>query len=60
MRNAVQKAFEETTGNEDEVCWSGWGSEQEKVDIVNHIWSMDSADPLYVALQAMLKGAGRL
>jgi len=60
MRNAVKKAFEETTGHENEVCWSGWGSEQEKVDIVNYVWSMDSADPLYIALQAMLKGAGHI
>ena len=60
MRNAVQKAFEETTGHEDETCWSGWGSEKEKVDIVNAVWSMDKDDPLYEAIKGMLKGGGRM
>ena len=60
MRNAVQKAFEETTGHEDEICRSGWGSEKEKVDIVNAVWSMDKDDKLYEAIKSMLKGGGRL
>lgn len=60
MRNAVQKAFEETTGHEDETCWSGWGSEKEKVDILNAVWSMDENDPLYEEIRRMLKCGGRL
>ena len=60
MRNAVEGAFEKTTGHEHEVCCSGWGSEKEKVDIVNAVWSMDENDPLYEAIKYMLKGGGRL
>jgi hypothetical protein len=60
MRNAVQKAFEETTGHEDETCWSGWGSEKENVAVVNAVWSMDKDDPLYEAIKCMLNGGGRL
>ena len=60
MRNAVEKAFKETTGHEHEVCWSGWGSEKEKVDILNAVWSMDENDPLYEAIKCMLKCGGRL
>lgn len=60
MRKAVQKAFEETTGHEDETCWSGWGSEKEKVDILNAVWVMDENDPLYEAIRCVLKGGGRL
>ena len=60
MRNAVQTAFEKTTGHENEVCWSGWGSEKEKVDILNAVWSMDKDTPLYEAIKCMLKGSGRM
>ena len=60
LRNAVKKAYVKMIGDEDNICWSGWGSGQEKVDTLNVIWSMDKNDPLYVSIQAMLKGAGRL
>jgi hypothetical protein len=60
MRNAVEKAFEETTGHEQEICWSGWGSEKEKVDVINAVWSMDKNDPLYEEIKCMLKDGGRL
>lgn len=60
MRNAVTEAFKKTTGHEHEHCWSGWGSEKEKVDVVNAVWSMDTDDPLYEAIKCMLKGGGRL
>ena len=59
MRNAVRKAFEETTGHEDETCWSGWGSENEKVDVVNAVWAMEKDDPLYKSIKRMLKKGGR-
>ena len=60
MRNAVQTAFNEMFEDEDTNCWSGWGSGQEKVDLLNAVWSMGKEDPLYISIQAMLKGAGRL
>jgi hypothetical protein len=60
MRNAVEKAFKETTGHEQGICWSGWGSEKEKVDIINAVWSMDENDPLYESIKCMLNGGGRL
>ena len=60
MRKAVQQAFEEVTGHEHEDCWSGWGSEKERVDVINAVWSMDEKDPLYEAIKCMLKGGGRL
>lgn len=60
LRNAVENAYENMLGDEDTVCWSGWGSGQEKVDLLNAVWSMDKEDPLYISIQAMLKGAERL
>jgi len=60
MRNAVEEAFKKTVGHEDEICWSGWGSEKEKVDVMNAIWSMDKDDLLYIAIKYMLKGGNRL
>ena len=33
---------------------------KEKVDLLNAVWSMEKEDPLYISIQAMLKGAGRL
>lgn len=60
LRNAVENAYADMLGDEDTVCWSGWGSGQEKVDTLNAVWSMEKDDPLYISIQAMLKGAGRL
>ena len=59
MRNAVEKAFEETTGHEQEICWSGWGSEKEKVDVINAVWSMGQDDSLYKKIKNLLKKGGR-
>jgi hypothetical protein len=59
MRSSVEKAFEETTGHEDKICWSGWGSEKEKVDVLNAVWSMEKDDPLYKSIKRMLKKGGR-
>ena len=47
MRNAVEDAFQVTTKKEREICWSGWGNNREKVDMINYVWSMDKDDPLY-------------
>ena len=60
LRSAVRNAFEKTTGHEDETCWSGWGTEKDKVDVLNAVWSMEKEDPLYISIQAMLKDIGRL
>jgi hypothetical protein len=55
LRNAVENAYGEMLGDEDTVCWSGWGSGQEKVDTLNAVWSMEKDDPLYISIQAMLR-----
>jgi hypothetical protein len=60
MRNAVEQAFEKTTGEEHKICWSGWGSTQPKIDVLNAIWSMDKNDPLYKIITDLLKENGRL
>ena len=60
MRRAVERAFNKTTGHESEIMWSGWGTTQERVDILNAVWSMESDDPIFVGLVAMLKGSNRM
>jgi hypothetical protein len=60
LRSAVKIAFNKTIGHYDDNCWSGWGTEKTKVDVLNAVWSMEKEDPIYVAIEAMLKGAGRL
>ena len=60
LRNVVKNAYANMLGDKDTVCWSGWGSGQEKVDVLNAVWSMDKKDPLYISIQAMLKGEERL
>jgi len=60
MRNAVYKAFKKTTGHNYNIMWSGWGSTQEKVDVINAIWNMEEDDPIFISIVAMLKESKRL
>lgn len=60
LRSAVKNAFAMTTGHHAETCWSGWGTEKGKVDVLNAIWTLREDDPLYVSLQTVLKASGRL
>ena len=60
MCNAVDKAFKKTTGHDYNIMWSGWGSTQERVDIINAIWNMEKDDPIFISIVAMLKGSKRL
>jgi len=60
MRNAVVNAFKKTTGKEHAICYSGWGAEKEKVDVINSIWSMDNDDELYKEIKNILIKNGRV
>lgn len=60
MRRAVDKAFNETTGHDYDIMWSGWGTTQERADVLNAVWSMEKDDPIFVGLVAMLKGSKRM
>lgn len=60
LRSAVENAYANMIGNEDTVCWSGWGSNQEQAEVLNAVWAMDKKDPLYISIKAMLKGADRI
>ena len=54
MRKAVKKAFVETVGHEYENCWSGWGVEKDRVDLLIKISIMNHNDPLYEAIKRIL------
>lgn len=60
LRSAVQQAFEKTTGHVEDKCASGWGLDESRIDLLQVLLSMETKDPLYIAITAMLKGAGRL
>jgi len=60
MRQAVRKAFQETTGHNDTECLSGWGSESPKVSVIAAVWSMDETDPLYNQIKQMLEREKRI
>lgn len=37
LRQAVKKSFEETTGHNDFMCWSGWGNDEKEVERILNI-----------------------
>lgn len=54
MRNVVQRQFKSITGQDGNDCWSGWGLNKERKNILNYIWSMDNDDPLYNTIKNLI------
>lgn len=55
MRTAARNAFFETIGRPDDVCWSGWGTNKDKADVLNKIGSMNDDDPIYRIIKKILE-----
>ena len=55
MRKSMESTFERLTGHENNVCWSGWGNDREKVELINTIWSLEKDDPIYISVMKGLR-----
>jgi hypothetical protein len=60
MRNAVETAYQKVTGSESDVLYSGWGTTEDRMKVINAVSCMEENDPIYTSIVAMLKGSNRL
>jgi len=54
MRTAVENAFWRLTGHHEESCWSGWGYDEEHVQILVSVCILNKHDPRFSKIKQIL------
>lgn len=60
MRKVVSRVFRDVTTHTETVMWSGWGTTQEKADVLNTVGAMEVTDPLFKEIQKLLRSKNYL
>lgn len=60
MRSAVKKAYIDITGHWDEDCWSGWGTNERKKEVILAVSVLGEDTTLFHKIENMLKERGHI